>query len=466
MKPANGTSLSAPAAPPVAWRPIADAALRARAEEALRRMATRFARPLPGWAPESAGPDARAAVEASLASGNAGQAVLHAYLARSGAPIPTSGSGLPKPGEAALARECLDAAIEAAGRVPMEAALFGGFVGIGWAVEHVGRNLRAGTADAALAEAAIAPDEGDDPLASIDEALLTALESGAALGDFDLVSGLTGIGVYALERLPRPAARECLRLVVDRLADRAESDRGGLAWRTPPDGMPSGVRKVGPYDLGAAHGVPGVIALLGQACAWDVAAARALLEGAVSWLLAQRLDPDGPGCFAATAGPGGGRQPARLAWCYGDAGIAATLLVAARAAGEAAWASEAIAIGRTAAERSDEGSGVRDAGLCHGAAGLAHIFLRLHHATGEALFADAGALWLSRALDLERAGGLDGFPSWFTPEDSASRWVADPGMLRGAAGVGLALLAATSPIDPAWDRALLISARGPEDAAA
>ena len=454
MEPASDNSLTAPAAPPPAWRPVADAALRARAEDTLRGIATRFARPLPGWAPEAAAPDARGAVDASLASGTAGQAVLHAYLARSG------GSA----GEAALARECLDAAIEAAGRVPMEASLFTGFVGIGWAVEHLSRLL---SEDGARDDGGRAGDP-EDPLASIDEALRTALESGAALDDFDLVSGLTGIGLYALERLPRPGARECLRLVVDRLADRAERARGGLSWRTPPERMPSGVRKAGPYDLGTAHGVPGVIAFLGQACAWNVAAPRArdLLEDAVSWLLEQRLDPDGPGCFAATAGPGGGRQPARLAWCYGDAGIAAALLVAARAAGDAAWASEAIAIGRAAAERSDEGSGVRDAGLCHGAAGIAHIFLRLHHATGETLFADAAALWLSRTLDLERAGGLDGFPSWFTPEDSASRWVADPGLLRGAAGVGLALLAATSTIEPAWDRALLLSGRRPEVAVA
>ncbi|MGE5177984.1 MAG: lanthionine synthetase C family protein [Bacteroidota bacterium] len=396
----------------------------------------------------------RAAVDASLASGTAGQAVLHAYLARSGAP-----------GEAALARECLDAAIEAAGRVPMEGSLFTGFVGIGWAMEHTSRLLAAGGADRGDDGNAGEP---EDPLDSIDETLLTALGSDAALGDYDLVSGLAGLGVYALERLPRANARECLRLVVDRLAERAERVGGGLAWRTPAERMPGGVRKAGPYDLGTAHGIPGVIALLAQACAWNVAAERAreILGGAVSWLLEQRLDPFGPGCFAATAGPGGGRQPARLAWCYGDAGIGAALLVAARAAGEAAWASEAIAIGRAAAERSDEGSGVRDGGLCHGAAGLAHIFLRLHHATGEALFADAAALWLSKALELERAGGLDGFPSWFTPEDSASRWVADPGVLRGAAGVGLALLAATSTIEPAWDRALLLSGRRPEEAVA
>jgi hypothetical protein len=34
-------------------------------------------------------------------------------------------------------------------------------------------------------------------------------------------------------------------------------------------------------------------------------------------------------------------------------------------------------------------------------------------------------------------------------------WQDDPGFLTGAAGVGLALLAATTPVEPAWDRLLL-----------
>jgi hypothetical protein len=33
----------------------------------------------------------------------------------------------------------------------------------------------------------------------------------------------------------------------------------------------------------------------------------------------------------------------------------------------------------------------------------------------------------------------------------------DPGFIQGAAGVGLALLAAATGIEPAWDRVMLIS---------
>jgi hypothetical protein len=37
-------------------------------------------------------------------------------------------------------------------------------------------------------------------------------------------------------------------------------------------------------------------------------------------------------------------------------------------------------------------------------------------------------------------------------------WIADPGLLTGASGIALALLAATTDMEPAWDRMLLVAA--------
>jgi hypothetical protein len=199
--------------------------------------------------------------------------------------------------------------------------------------------------------------------------------------------------------------------------------------------------------------VPGVIALLGQACAAGVARARArpLLEGAVRWLLAQQ----GPGGFAAWVGPEE-YKPARLAWCYGDPGVAAALLWAARCVGEPDWEWEARAIARRAARRPPEEAGVVDAGLCHGAAGLGHLFNRLFQATGESELAEAGRFWFDRTLALRRPGqGLGGYSAWQPGDNGAQTWVADPGLLTGAVGIALALLAGTTAIEPGWDRVLL-----------
>ena len=47
--------------------------------------------------------------------------------------------------------------------------------------------------------------------------------------------------------------------------------------------------------------------------------------------------------------------------------------------------------------------------------------------------------------------------AWLPGESGEYEWLDDPGLLTGATGVGLALLAAATAIEPAWDRILLVS---------
>ena len=42
-------------------------------------------------------------------------------------------------------------------------------------------------------------------------------------------------------------------------------------------------------------------------------------------------------------------------------------------------------------------------------------------------------------------------------EDEKLAWKEEPGFLTGSAGLGLTLLAATTPVEPEWDRILLVS---------
>ena len=36
-------------------------------------------------------------------------------------------------------------------------------------------------------------------------------------------------------------------------------------------------------------------------------------------------------------------------------------------------------------------------------------------------------------------------------------WIADPGFLTGAAGIGLAMLAATTALDPKWEKVMALA---------
>jgi len=383
----------------------------------------------------------------SLGRGQAGLALLYTWLARTGR----------MPQADVLARQCLDQAIEALSTQAMNASFYGGFTGVAWATDLVDRLLD--------------PDAGDRGEA-VDDALLRLLSRDDRWSaSYDLIVGLTGLGVYALQRLPRPVATECLRQVVERLHDCARRDEHGLYWWTPPaEILDEEDRKryaSGRADLGVAHGVAGPIALLGGICGAGVeqATARTLLEGAVSWLLAHSVPTAAGPTFPVWVAPAFQPSPARCAWCYGDPGIAAALMLAARGVGDAGWEQAAVALACRAAERPASATGVVNANFCHGAAGLAHVYNRMYQASGEPTLGRGAMFWLERTLGFYRqardAGGSWVQGNWDPGRRERWTWTGIE-LVEGAAGVALVLLAAATSVEPTWDRMFLVSAPRPD----
>lgn len=433
--------------PSANWRPLIDGELAGEISTVITDIAEALQEEAAAG-PQPEAPDARRSFwSPALGGGLAGTTIFFAYL----------NEARPGQGYDDVAADLLDHAIDLVGEQPSPPWLYGGFPGVAWVGEHLqGRLFEA--------------DPDEDAGEEIASALSKLLEHTPWTRDYDLISGLVGLGIYALERLPRPGGEECLRQVIDRLAETAEEKPEGVTWWTNPELLPEETRKEFPegnYNLGLAHGVPGVIGLLGEVCAAGlmVDRARPLLDKAVSWLLAHKLNANVRSQFGYNVVPGKEEEisPSRLAWCYGDLGICASLLVAAQGANEPEWEREALAIARQAAARTAEDAGVVDTGICHGAVGNAHLFNRMYQASGDPALGQAARFWYERTLAMRRPGELyAGFPSWGPnrmDDLRTMKWTADPGFLTGAAGVGMALLAATTPIEPMWDRLLLVTAR-------
>lgn len=381
--------------------------------------------------------------DASLSNGSSGLAVFFAHVERA------------CPGQDARIRAMryLDDAVGVLATVPLAPTLYTGFTGVAWAAEMVGEVLD--------------PD-GEDRNDAIDEALLVLLRRpGWDRAHYDLIFGLVGLGVYALERWPRPVAADCVGEVVGHLARRASHDDAGTYWFTAPWLLLGPNRETYPdggVDLGVAHGVAGVIPFLARAATLlPESAAGTLLEGAVRWLLAHAVAGDGGPTIPYFLTEGSELGPARSAWCYGDPGVAAALLVAAREVHECSWEEIAIGLAVRAAERPVESSGVTDACFCHGSAGLGHLFNRMYQMTGERKLADAASFWLQRTVDVCEAAVQ---PIASGSEGRGELPWSDSGILEGAAGVGLALLAASTPVEPVWDRMFLVSRLAPHAAGA
>ena len=96
---------------------------------------------------------------------------------------------------------------------------------------------------------------------------------------------------------------------------------------------------------------------------------------------------------------------------------------------------------------------VQDAGLCHGTAGIGHIFYRMWWNTRMPEFKAAADYWFEQTLKMARfPDGLAGFKAWHS--EKYGGWVKDYGLLEGVSGIGLALLTYYYEIEPAWDECL------------
>jgi lantibiotic biosynthesis protein len=406
------------ASSPMGWKPLLHGEAREGAEIAataiLRCLAGLDPAPLASW---------------TLDTGAAGVAVVLGEAARRGL----------APDDAA--ESWLDVALDVVASRPTPPGLWAGYAGLAWAMRRV---------DAAV------DDAGD-----VEARLAEVVERGRA--GVDLYDGAAGFGMVALGRPATPGARRLLDAAVARLENDAVPMESGIAWRT----MPSNDRAArehpgGYFSTGLAHGAAGNVAFLAQTVAHGGGErARRLVEQGVAWLLSLRDDErDARYPFLVD---GARRRYKSSVWCNGDIGVAVGLAAAARALGVSALESEAVATARHAFVRSGLDPRVSEPCLCHGAAGVAHLYNRLAQATGDEVCADAARAWFGRTLAM-RSGdrGVAGF-SFLTDVDPETGQVlpaADPSLLLGAGGVALALLAATSSVEPTWDNALGCSALG------
>lgn len=340
---------------------------------------------------------------------------------------------------AEVVERCLDRATRSSGF-----GLYGGWAGLGWVTSHL--------------------DADDDFVgAHADRLLVSALKDWPPRLGYDLISGLVGVGAYFVERLPRASAVRGLTQILEMLEDTAVETGDGATWFTAPEFLPAWQRERAPsgyYNLGVAHGTPGICWLLAALHGAGIEAGRAevLLRRNLRWLTSQQADPTRPELPSWIA-PGVEPAPSgRMAWCYGPLGASMVALQAATAIGDQESAGWARTLALACAGVPPAEAQIQDAGLCHGAAGNLQIFHRLHESTGEPTFREAALRWFEATLAYRRPGeGIGGYRMWGEVEDGRQGWLDDSSFLAGSGGVGLALLGAVTDVEPKWDRLLLLS---------
>lgn len=282
---------------------------------------------------------------------------------------------------------------------------------------------------------------------------------------WDLIAGLTGIAAYFLAR--RDA--EALQTVLERLVALTHQSDTLPGWRTPAAFSGSWMSRTFPeghLNCGLAHGIPGPLALLSLALrdGHVVAGQQQAIDRIAQWLSRNYLmDPWGVNWPSAVplerqndqlaAGTTDGLAPTHAAWCYGSPGIARALWLAGGATKNAAYSSLGLEAMRAVLRRTDKARALTSPAFCHGLAGLLGITLRFRNDVNDPEFTAFGRTLMQQLEKMHEPETLLGYR---TTEQGGKR-IDQPGLLDGAPGIAMVLLAACTDRPPDWDRLFLLS---------
>ncbi|MFF0176063.1 lanthionine synthetase C family protein [Micromonospora profundi] len=381
--------------------------------------------PMPGW-------------HQSLGKGAAGVALLHAERAHAGL------------GDWVTVHTWLTTVISAGLSSGPDAGLFFGAPAASYAIHTAaagepGRYRRAlDTLDDAVATMTV--DRLDQAHARIDRGDLPATT------EFDLITGLTGIGALLLRRDPGGRLlREVLTYLVrltEPLPYRGATLPGWWTYLSPRNRVTPDFAE-GHGNLGMAHGITGPLALLALAARagalvdGQAAAIRRICTFLTDWRQPHDETPWWPQWLTVDASGRlrpGQQTPGRPSWCYGTSGIARALQLAGITLHDVALLDTAEDAMAACLTTPGPLGLMVDNSLCHGWAGLLQVAARFAADARTPCVAEHLAELVGRLLS---GSGPDGSP---------------PGLLEGDAGVVLALHTAAhgAPVS-GWDACMLLA---------
>ncbi|MBO9732525.1 MAG: lanthionine synthetase C family protein [Chitinophaga sp.] len=331
---------------------------------------------------------------------------------------------------------------------PMNGSHCSGIAGISWCIQHL---TQMGFIEA---------DGETDSFADIDAQIAEFMRTELSDGRNDFLHQGLGSALYLLERLPAATAQAELEKLVQQLEKSAMPVPGGIAWKDHFSSRSQDNPDKDIFNLGLAHGIPAIIDILARCYEKGIARETTLplIEKSIQWLLGIRQTaPPGHSLFPTlvdNANQVVGESHSRLGWCYGDLGIAIMLLNTGKRLQRKDYQQEATTMLQHIAQyRNVKNGAVHDACLCHGSAGIAHLFQQAGLATGDSLLLDTSQQWLHTTLQMNTwADGPAGFKFYHHPN-----YVSSHNVLEGIAGIGLSLISFADPeIKPDWGTCMLM----------
>jgi lantibiotic modifying enzyme len=209
-------------------------------------------------------------------------------------------------------------------------------------------------------------------------------------------------------------------------------------------------------NMGLAHGLPSIILLLShlRTSGINIKRNEEFIDSCAAWMVSKKNSCETfSSYFPYSFDSKNGDTPSGLRWCYGDLGVAISFYLVGKSIQKDNLINFGLEVALSCATRSFN-LNLLESHLCHGSAGVAHIFSRFFNYTKNAIFREAALYWYDQTFLNFNPDLRSGFKVW---KGTDSDWIEFDGLLEGSAGIGLALISAISDIEPKWDRCLLLS---------
>jgi lantibiotic modifying enzyme len=274
---------------------------------------------------------------------------------------------------------------------------------------------------------------------------------------YDLMHGFIGkilflIAQYHNGLTSKADLQAAIRTSLQYLQTTATKDSTGIAWKY-------ALRNDIDYSVGLSHGQPAILMYLCELLYLDILSdtehqqISEWIEGIIQWILDKReVNDQQTIVYPQTITSG--EKPAcynRLAWCYGDFGVAIAFLNAGKLLNNEAYTNEGkllllqttqVPVTKSGIRENPERSSELEMGICHGVAGVAHMFHRFAQVYPEPSLQQSTTHWFD--LMLKNAKMDQPYVDWkalvVSEEGTKSEWLPEEGLLLGAIGMGMVLL--------------------------
>lgn len=273
----------------------------------------------------------------------------------------------------------------------------------------------------------------------LDKYLETASFDYLKSGKYDYLHGGIGIGLYYLEK---DNSHDFFAKSLELIEKCSVSTDSGIYWVKPNSSVTTSEQEEINFSL--SHGISSIILYLAKIykSGFCKNESKQLIEKSIDFLMQHKYH-DQQKCvypshllFNTSSLEYSSGFQSRLAWCYGDLGLAASLLQI----GNILDSSQIYDLGNeigihTLSRQSFADTGIVDAGICHGYFGIALVYQELFELTSNSKFSVASDIWFEKGLDDLDQNSIKKFKY-----KRGKDWIETDDLLLGTSGIGLSII--------------------------